>query len=64
MSTDKKNLNNAFFAAFPHTIPIMAGFLFLGISYGIYAGASGLSFIYPLAMSFILFSDYAMRLFP
>lgn len=54
MSTDKK-LNNAFVAAFPHTIPIMAGFLFLGISYGIYAGASGLSFIYPLAMSFTIF---------
>lgn len=55
MSKDKKTLKNAFVAAFPHTLPIMAGFLFLGVSYGIYAGASGFSFIYPLVMSFTIF---------
>lgn len=55
MSKDKKTLRNAFVAAFPHTIPIMAGFLFLGVSYGIYAGASGFNFIYPLVMSLTIF---------
>ncbi len=55
MSKDKKTLSRAFRAAFPHTIPIMAGFLFLGISYGIYAGTSGFCFIYPLVMSFTIF---------
>lgn len=29
-------LKKAFKAAWPKTIPIMAGFLFLGFSYGIY----------------------------
>lgn len=35
-------------AAFPCTIPIMTGFIFLGASYGIYTNASGFSFVYPL----------------
>ena len=33
-------------AAFPHTIPIMTGFMFLGMAYGIYMNASGFSFIF------------------
>lgn len=31
-----KKIKAAFFAALPNTIPILAGFLFLGIAYGIY----------------------------
>lgn len=42
-------------AAFPHTIPILAGFLFLGASYGVYARVNGFSFWYPLAMSIVIF---------
>ena len=42
-------------AAFPCTIPIMTGFIFLGASYGIYANASGFSFVYPLFMSMLLY---------
>lgn len=45
----------AFKAAFPHTIPIMAGFLFLGISYGIYASVNGFNYIYPLMTSLLVF---------
>lgn len=45
----------AFKAAFPNTIPIMAGFLFLGIAYGIYMNVSGFSFVYPMVMSIIIF---------
>lgn len=45
----------AFKAAFPHTIPIMTGFLFLGISYGIYASSQGFSFLYPAAMALVIF---------
>lgn len=41
--------------AFPHTIPILTGFLFLGIAYGIYMNASGFSFVYPMVMSLIIF---------
>ena len=42
-------------AAFPYTIPIFAGFWFLGMAYGIYMNASGFSFWYPLCMSLIIF---------
>ena len=42
-------------AAFPYTIPIMAGFLFLGTSYGIYVTMAGLSPFYPLAMALTVF---------
>lgn len=41
--------------AFPHTLPIMAGFLFLGAAYGIYMNVSGFSFLYPFFMSFVIF---------
>ena len=42
-------------AAFPYTVPILAGFLFLGLAYGIYINVSGFSFLYPMAMSAIIF---------
>lgn len=42
-------------AAFPHTIPIFAGYWFLGMSYGIYMTASGFSFLYPMLMSVTVF---------
>jgi 4-azaleucine resistance transporter AzlC len=42
-------------AAFPHTIPIFAGFWFLGLAYGIYMNASGFSFVYPMVMSIVIF---------
>lgn len=46
----------AFLAAFPHTIPILAGFLFLGITYGIYMNVSGFRFWYPMLMSMTIFA--------
>lgn len=45
----------AFRAAFPHTVPIFAGFLFLGMSYGILMKVSGFSFVYPMVMSIVIF---------
>lgn len=41
--------------AFPCTIPIMTGFIFLGAAYGIYMNASGFSFVYPLFMSMLIY---------
>lgn len=41
--------------AFPYTIPIFAGFWFLGLAYGIYMNVSGFSFWYPMFMSLIIF---------
>ena len=43
-------------AAFPYTIPIFAGFWFLGITYGIFMNKSGFSFWYPMLMSMTIFS--------
>ena len=42
-------------AAFPHTLPIFAGFWFLGLAYGIYMNVSGFSFVYPMLMSLTIF---------
>lgn len=42
-------------AAFPYTLPIFAGFLFLGLAYGIYMNASGFSFVYPMLMSLLIY---------
>lgn len=46
----------AFKAAFPHTVPILAGFLFLGFTYGIYMNVSGFPFVYPMLMSLTIFA--------
>ncbi len=46
----------AFKAAFPYTIPIFAGFWFLGLTYGIYMNVSGFSFWYPCLMSLFIFA--------
>ena len=43
-------------AALPHTLPIFAGFTFLGIAYGIYMQSKGFSFVWPLVMSLTIFA--------
>ena len=43
-------------AAFPRTIPILTGFLFLGFTYGIYMRAAGFTFWYPMVMSLTIFA--------
>ena len=46
----------ALLAAFPHTIPILTGFLFLGMTYGIYMRTEGFSIWYPLLISITVFA--------
>ena len=46
-------------AAFPLTIPILAGFLFLGLTCGIFAESLGLAWWMPTAMSIIIFAGSA-----
>lgn len=41
--------------AFPNTLPILTGFSFLGLAYGIYMNASGFSFVYPMLMSLLIY---------
>jgi len=43
-------------AAFPYTLPICAGFLFLGMTYGIYMRTSGFAVWYPMIMSVTIFA--------
>ena len=45
--------------AFPYTIPIFAGFWFLGLTYGIYMNVLGFSFWYPMLMSLTVFAGSA-----
>lgn len=54
--SNRTKLKDAFKAAFPHTIPIFAGFWFLGMTYGIYMNVSGFSFLYPMFMSLTIFA--------
>lgn len=42
-------------AAFPHTLPILAGFLFLGMTYGVYMTQSGFPFWYPMLTSALVY---------
>ena len=42
-------------AAFPHTIPILTGFLFLGFAYGVYMQSAGLSVLYTFFMASLIF---------
>lgn len=46
----------AFYAAFPLTLPICAGFLFLGFAYGVYMNSKGFSFFWPMIMSLTIFA--------
>ncbi len=40
---------------FPHTLPILAGFLFLGFAYGLLMRTKGFSFLYPMCMAMTIF---------
>ena len=46
-------------AAFPYTLPILAGFLFLGITCGIYAASLGLPWWVPTLMACCIFAGSA-----
>ncbi|MBW0933667.1 azaleucine resistance protein AzlC [Priestia megaterium] len=52
----RKEIESACRAAFPYTFPILTGFVFLGIAYGIYMHSLGFSAIYPILMSLTIFA--------
>ena len=43
-------------AAFPHTIPVLTGFTFLGLAYGILLAAHGFGPLWALATSLFVFA--------
>ncbi|MCL2224110.1 MAG: AzlC family ABC transporter permease [Defluviitaleaceae bacterium] len=51
-----KNLPKAFKAAFPHTIPVLTGFIFLGIAYGILMSGRGFGWYWILLTSVVVFA--------
>lgn len=56
MRSGPQAIRKALRCAFPHTIPIFAGFCFLGMTYGVYMNVSGFSFWYPMLMSMTVFA--------
>lgn len=55
-NTAKAPWKTALKAAFPHTIPILTGFGFLGLTYGVLMEVSGFPFWYPLLISITVFA--------
>jgi len=53
---EKGTKRRAFKAAFPHTIPILAGFSFLGMSFGLLMRSQGYPVWLPIFMSFIIYA--------
>lgn len=56
---DIENMLNAFKRAFPYTIPIMTGYIFIGIAYGIVIADKGYSFLWAGLMSFFILTGSA-----
>lgn len=54
-ASHKSRIWKALKTAFPYTLPIFAGFWFLGLAYGIYMNVSGFSWIYPCLMALLIF---------
>ena len=57
MSEKQKNsLSNIFHAAFPHTVPIMAGYFVLSVTYGVLMQSKGYSPVWALMVSLLAYS--------
>lgn len=54
-----KEKNTALKAAFPHTIPVFTGFIFLGIAYGILMSSKGYGLGWTVLMSTIVYAGSA-----
>ena len=52
----KKNISRAFRAAFPLTLPVMAGYIILGIGFGIMLWDKGFGILWALAMSIFIYA--------
>lgn len=42
-------------AAFPYSIPVLAGYVFLGMTYGVYMNVRGFPFWYPMLMAAFIY---------
>ena len=55
----KASIQQSFKAAFPKTIPIIPGYIFLGIAFGILLTDQGYAWYWPLIMAVVIFSGMA-----
>ncbi len=51
-----KGKTKAFKAAFPYTIPVMLGYLFIGIAFGVLLENKGYNFIWAIIMSMFIYA--------
>ncbi len=54
-----EKIKRAFLAALPRTLPVFAGYCFLGMTYGIYLNSVGLPVWFPIIMTLAIFSGSA-----
>ena len=53
----------AFKKAFPYTIPVLTGYLFIGLAFGVMYAEKGYSFVWAILMSLLVYAegiDFAM----
>lgn len=53
---DMKGYKQAFKRAFPYTIPVLTGYLFIGIAFGVMYAEKGYSFLWAVLMSLLVFA--------
>ena len=51
-----KGYKNAFKRAFPYTIPVLTGYLFIGIAFGVMYAEKGYSFLWAMLMSMLVYA--------
>ena len=51
-----KQYKQAFKKAFPYTIPVLTGYLFIGIAFGVMSAEKGYSFLWAILMSVLVYA--------
>lgn len=54
--TKKGNYIRAFRAAFPYTIPVLTGYLFIGMAFGVMIQEKGYNFLWAMLMSLLIYA--------
>ena len=54
--TTLKSYGRAFRAAFPYTIPVMTGYLFIGMAFGVMIQEKGYNFLWAMFMSLVCYA--------
>lgn len=59
MNNSQASFKNSLRVAFKRSLPVLTGYWFLGITYGVLAESMGFSYWYPLSMAVFIFSGSA-----